>query len=127
MMRPICLLLSLFLFGFLLAVGAVSFDASFGPVVGAPWPVNINDPEVKEIAEFAVSEFNKESGKTLVFQKVVSGLGQDVAGVTYDLVIAVRDESLPSSPIVNYACYVWERSWENFRKLESFHQVLPSS
>ncbi|XP_024199820.1 cysteine proteinase inhibitor 1 [Rosa chinensis] len=119
-MRPICLLLSLFLFAFLLAVGNVSVE---GLETSAPWPVDINDAEVKEIAEFAVSEFNKQSRKMLVFQKVVSGLGQDVAGVTYDLVIAVRDESLPSSPIVNYASYVWERSWENFRKLESFHQV----
>ncbi|XP_024199823.1 cysteine proteinase inhibitor 1-like [Rosa chinensis] len=123
MMRPICLLLSLFLFGFLLAVGAVSFDASFGPVIGARLPFNINDPEVKEIAEFAVSEFNKQSGKTLVFQRVVSGLDQVVEGMSYYLVIAVRDESLPTSPILNYECHVWDRPWLNFRKLESFHQV----
>lgn len=51
----------------------------------SPWPVNIKDPILKEIAELAVSEFNKQSQKKLVFQNVVSGSGQLVAGRLYDL------------------------------------------
>ncbi|KAK9930843.1 hypothetical protein M0R45_018151 [Rubus argutus] len=40
--------------------GAVSDDMWSG----VPWPVNIKDPILKEIAEFAVSEFNKWSSRT---------------------------------------------------------------
>ncbi|KAL6192862.1 hypothetical protein ACLB2K_033948 [Fragaria x ananassa] len=135
-MRPNCLLLlSLFLFAPLLAFGdharmfprRVIDDAEEEELLSGMGPQrvnNINDAHLKEIAEFAVSEFNKESLKSLVFHKVVSGLVQLVAGDLYVLVIAVRDESLPASPIVNYQCRVNERLWlDDPLKLISFHQI----
>jgi hypothetical protein len=79
---------------------------------------------VKEIAEFAVSEFNKQSHKKLVFQKVVSCLRQHLKGRSYyRLVITVRDESLSTSPTVNYEGYVYDIRWKHFRKLDFFYQV----
>ncbi|XP_004298376.1 PREDICTED: cysteine proteinase inhibitor 1-like [Fragaria vesca subsp. vesca] len=116
-MRPNCLLLLLSLFLF---APLKELLAGMGPQ-----RVNINDAHLKEIAEFAVSEFNKESLKSLVFQRVVSGLSQLVEGDLYTLVIAVRDESLPASPIMNYQCRVNERVWlDDPLKLISFHQVF---
>ncbi|XP_004298375.1 PREDICTED: cystatin-1-like [Fragaria vesca subsp. vesca] len=135
-MRPnSLLLLSLFLFAPLLAFGdhsrmfprRVIDDAEEEELLSGMGPqrVNINDAHLKEIAEFAVSEFNKESLKSLVFQRVVSGLSQLVAGDLYTLVIAVRDESLPASPIMNYQCRVNERVWlDDPLELISFHQVF---
>ncbi|KAL6190151.1 hypothetical protein ACLB2K_036550 [Fragaria x ananassa] len=98
-MRPNCLLL--LLLAPLLAFGdhsrmfsrRVIDDAEEEELLAGMGPqrVNINDAHLKEIAEFAVSEFNKESLKSFVFQKVVSGISQLVAGSSYTLVIANSD------------------------------------
>ncbi|XP_050365332.1 cysteine proteinase inhibitor 1-like [Argentina anserina] len=123
MMQSNCLLLllSLFLFATLLADGERLCD---GELVCTVERADINDSRVKEMAEFAVSEFNKTSrNKELVFQNVVSGLVQLVQGLRYTLVIAVRDESLPSSPILNYEACVLEVPWMNSTTLDSFRQV----
>lgn len=118
---------SLDLFAFLLVAGLF---ASLSPLLlatpgdhpnyGAYRPIeDIHNPHVVEIAEFAVSELNKQFQKKLVFQSVVRGEKQVVAGENYKLVITVKDES--SS--VNYECVVWEKVWLKFRKLTSFHEV----
>ncbi|KAL6192865.1 hypothetical protein ACLB2K_033951 [Fragaria x ananassa] len=138
MMRPSCLLLlSLLLFASLqtgfgdhsrMFPRRVIDEAEVEEILAGMGPQrvnNINDAHLKEIAEFAVSEFNKESLKSLVFHKVISGLVQLVEGDLYALVIAVRDESLPASPIVNYQCRVQERVWlDDPLELISFHQVF---
>lgn len=91
-----------------------------GPLVGGWQPIkDLNDPHVKEIAEFAVSEYNKKSGKKLVLQSVVKGETQVVAGENYRLVMAVKDNSLAA----NYEGVVYERIWEHTRQLLSFKQV----
>lgn len=105
----------------LLAILAVllSLSASAaprGPATGGWEPIeNINDPHVKEIAEFAVSEYNKKSNKKLVFQSVVKGETQVVTGQNYRLVIAVKDDK--------YEAVVWERVWLHSKILTSFKQV----
>ncbi|KAL6206685.1 hypothetical protein ACLB2K_023932 [Fragaria x ananassa] len=104
---------SLDLFAFLLVAGLF---ASLSPLLlatpgdhpnyGAYRPIeDIHNPHVVEIAEFAVSELNKQFQKKLAFQSVVRGEKQVVAGENYKLVITVKDES--SS--VNYECVVWEK------------------
>ncbi|KAK9932852.1 hypothetical protein M0R45_020074 [Rubus argutus] len=122
-MRPNCLFLALFLFAFLLAVGAVSIHHSCHPS-GDPQTDKINNPVMKDIAEFAISEINKQSQKKLVFQKVVSRRHRKhLEGRIYRLFIEVRDESLPTGPIMNYKVYVYEICWKNFRKLKFFYQI----
>lgn len=94
------------------------------PIYGAYHPIeDIHDPHVKAIAEFAVSEFNKQFQKKLVFQSVVRGEIQVVAGKNYKLVITVTDESSLPTSTVNYECIVWEKIWVKFRKLTLFHVV----
>ncbi|PRQ38034.1 putative protein kinase RLK-Pelle-DLSV family [Rosa chinensis] len=78
---------------------------------------DINDPHVKEIAEFAVSEYNKKSGKKLELQSVVKGETQVVPGENYQLVIAVTD----NSSVAKYESVVYERIWEHTRELLSFN------
>lgn len=95
--------------------------APLGPATGGWEPIeNINDPHVKEIAEFAVSEYKKKSNKKLVFQSVVKGETQVVTGKNYRLVIAVKDDN---SLAVKYEAVVWERVWLHSKILTSFKQV----
>ncbi|XP_062000572.1 cysteine proteinase inhibitor 5-like [Rosa rugosa] len=89
-------------------------------VVGGWRPIeNIGDPHVKEIAEFAVSEYNQSQKKNLVFQSVVRGETQVVAGIKYRLVISVKEDD----SFENYEAVVWEKRWMKFRKLISFDDV----
>lgn len=121
-MRPYCLLAILAVFLPLVAAAAAAAAAADrrGALVGGWQPIKaLNDPHVKEIAEFAVSEYNKKSGKKLVLQRVVKGETQVVAGENYRLVIAVKDNSLTA----NYEGVVYERIWEHTRELLSFKQV----
>ncbi|KAM5588002.1 cysteine proteinase inhibitor 1 [Rosa sericea] len=122
---------SLDLFTFLLLAGLFAHlshlllaDPDDNPNYGAYHPIeDIHDPHVIEIAEFAVSELNKELQKKLVFQSVVRGESQVVAGQNYKLVVAVKDQSSYPTSSVNYECVVWEKVWLKFRKLTFFHEV----
>ncbi|XP_050387398.1 cysteine proteinase inhibitor 5-like [Argentina anserina] len=89
-------------------------------VIGGWTPIkNIGDPHVKEIAEFAVSEYNQSQKKSLVFQSVVRGETQVVAGIKYRLVISVNE----GDSLANYEAVVWEKIWIKFRKLISFNKA----
>ncbi|KAM5588879.1 cysteine proteinase inhibitor 1-like [Rosa sericea] len=113
-MRPFFCLLAI------LAVLLPLAAAARGGLAGGWRPIkDINDPHVKEIAEFAVSEYNKKSGKKLEFQSVVKGETQVVAGENYRLVIAVKDNSAAAK----YEGVVYEKIWEHTRELLSFDQV----
>lgn len=107
-------------------VTAVVFDSDIS--VGGWNPIkNIGDAHVKEIAEFAVSEYNQYSQKKkLVFQSVVRGETQVVAGIKYRLVITVKDDDDNNENLANYEGVVWEKSWIKFRKLISFNEVKSS-
>ncbi|PRQ42202.1 putative Cystatin domain-containing protein [Rosa chinensis] len=61
----------------------------------------------------------KKSKNKLVFQSVVKGETQVVAGENFRLVIAVKDKS----SAVKYEAVVWERLWLNSKILTSFKQV----
>lgn len=105
----------------LLSISAAAAPSPRGPVTGGWEPIeNINDPHVKEIAEFAVSEYNKKSNKKLAFQSVVKGETQVVSGQNYRLVIAVNGDN---SLAVKYEAVVWERVWLHSKILTSFKQV----
>ncbi|KAH7545330.1 cysteine proteinase inhibitor 1 [Ziziphus jujuba] len=80
---------------------------------------NLNDPHVQGIAEFAVSEYNKQSKAELKLDKVVKGETQVVSGTNYRLVLAVKNGAKSE----RYQAVVWEKPWENFKKLTSFDPV----
>ncbi|RWW25321.1 hypothetical protein BHE74_00058818 [Ensete ventricosum] len=88
-------------------------------IVGGWTPIeNIGDPDVAEIAEFAVAEHNHEAGTNLKLCKVVKGETQVVAGTNYKLVLGAKDGG--AGVVSEYEAVVWEKTWEHFRKLTSF-------
>ncbi|KAL2245005.1 cysteine proteinase inhibitor 5-like [Sesamum indicum] len=90
--------------------------------VGGWQPINPKDPQVVDIANFAVTEHNKEAGSALVFQDVVKGQKQVVAGINYQLVIAAGDGT-PAGVRLYYQAIVWEQASQKSRKLLSFQQI----
>nr|XP_029121651.1 cysteine proteinase inhibitor 1 [Elaeis guineensis] len=80
---------------------------------------DIKDPHVQEIAEFAVSEHNRLANTSLALSKVVKGETQVVEGINYRLVLEAKDGETKA----DYVAVVWEKVWENFRKLTSFTAV----
>lgn len=111
-MRPQCFVVFIALLLPFIAVAARS-----KALVGGWGPIeNLEDPHVKGIAEFAVSEYNKQSKAELKLVKVVKGESQVVSGTNYRLVIAVKNGAKSE----RYQAVVWEKTWENFKKLTSF-------
>lgn len=90
-------------------------------LVGGWTPIkNITDPHVAEIAEFAVTEYDKQSGKNLKLVKVIKGETQVVSGTNYRLLLTVKNESVTK----NYTAQVLEKSWIHFKNLTSFKPLL---
>lgn len=114
--NPRFLLLSLSL----LFLPFIFSDAKKGPLIGGWTRIkDIKDPQVTEIAEFAVDGYNKQSNTSLILQKVVKGETQVVAGINYRLVLKAKNGSVGKK----YQAVVWEKSWLNFRNLTSFTLV----
>ncbi|CAL0334564.1 unnamed protein product [Lupinus luteus] len=107
------ILLSL-LFLSLSAISATAINGGWTPIK------NINDHHVQEIAEFAVTEHNKQSGANLKLESVVKGESQVVSGTNYRLVLAASDGSAAAK---NYKAVVYEKPWQKFRNLTSFELV----
>jgi len=76
---------------------------------------DINDPHVTDIANFAVTEFNKQTGAKLRFEKVIKGESQVADGTNYRLTLSTSN-SVPNI----FEAVVNEKSWEHVRNLTSF-------
>ncbi|XP_070677700.1 cysteine proteinase inhibitor 1-like isoform X1 [Malus domestica] len=104
-------------------------DNRRGRICGGWWPIeNISDPHVKEIAEFAVSEYNEQAKgqNKLAFERVVRGDRQLVAGMNYRLVISAKNKSVADpndATPAEYEGIVWERTRLHFKQLTSFHRL----
>ncbi|KAL8469148.1 hypothetical protein ACS0TY_032110 [Phlomoides rotata] len=108
-----------FLSVLVLALPILGAAVGRSPLVGGWRPIaDPNAPEVVKIAKFAVDQHNKEAKTSLVFEKVVKGEQQVVAGVNYRLVISAA-EGRAAAP-KTYKAVVYSRSWENYQKLISF-------
>ena len=101
-----------------LLVGANVTSINFTTLRGRPIK-DLNSAKVQEVAQFAVSEHNKQANDKLQYQKVVRGHTQVVAGTNYRLVIAAKDGAV----LGNYEAFVWDKPWEQFRNLTSFQKV----
>ncbi|KAE9594747.1 putative Cystatin domain-containing protein [Lupinus albus] len=77
---------------------------------------NLNDPHVKEIADFAVTEHNKQSGNKLKLKSVIKGETQVVSGTNYRLLLTAND----GSAVKKYEAVVYEKLWLHYRNLTSF-------
>ncbi|KAJ0973622.1 hypothetical protein J5N97_015587 [Dioscorea zingiberensis] len=92
-------------------------NAKKPPLLGGSHPIkNLKDPHILEIANFAVSEHNKECKSNLIFQRLVGGKIGVVEGLEYHLIIEAKD----GTKLSRYEAVVWEREWLNFRQLTSF-------
>ncbi|CAL0309117.1 unnamed protein product [Lupinus luteus] len=79
-----------------------------------------NDTHVKEIADFAVTEHNKQSGENLKLESVIKGETQVVSGTNYRLVVTASNGTASKK----YVASVYEKPWENYRNLTSFDPAL---
>lgn len=79
---------------------------------------NVKDPHVQEMGNFAVAEYNKQTGESLKFKGVVSGEMQLVAGMNYRLILMAKNGGL----IAEYEVVVYECPWENLKELTSFER-----
>lgn len=96
--------------------------ASTVAVPGGWSPItNINDPYVRQIAEFAVNDHDKRTGQNFKLQRVIKGQSQVVAGVRYDLTFAVTDGS--ASHIIEAT--VQDQPWIPVRIVSSWHLISP--
>ncbi|CAJ2633537.1 unnamed protein product [Trifolium pratense] len=92
---------------------------------------DINDTQVIEIANFIVTEINKQIGATLKFKKVIKGQSQDVAGTNYHLIISTTNFIPNVYDAVVYECpwehvydaVVYDCPWLHVRKLTKFVPV----
>ncbi|BAT77323.1 hypothetical protein LR48_Vigan01g324600 [Vigna angularis] len=113
-MKPLqCLILLMFVLFASAVARKDNMSGGWSPIT------NINDPHVKEIADYAVTEYVKRSGHKLKLEKVLKGEIQVVAGLNYRLTLAAADGSSSN----NYEAIVWEKAWQHFRNLTSFTPV----
>ncbi|KAF3452089.1 hypothetical protein FNV43_RR08185 [Rhamnella rubrinervis] len=101
-----------------LFVAAASAARTKALVGGWKTVQDLKDPHVKEIIEFAVSKYNKQSKANLKFDSVVKGDSQVVAGINYRLVISVKNGNATE----RYQVVVWENT-KHFMKITSFNLV----
>ncbi|KAK8933941.1 Cysteine proteinase inhibitor 5 [Platanthera zijinensis] len=110
-----------------LLLSAALLSAAVGresPMVGGWSPIkNLGDPHVREIANFAVEEHDKQAGENQILIKVLSGETQVVSGVNYRLVIKVAD----GDALEDFEVIVWDKPWAKFRKLTSFRPIKHQS
>jgi|UPI0002130920 hypothetical protein len=61
---------------------------------------NVKDPYVQGVGEWAVKEHNRQTGESLQFAEVVSGMEQVVAGTNYKLNLATKDPTSSYQAVV---------------------------
>ncbi|TQD94132.1 hypothetical protein C1H46_020327 [Malus baccata] len=130
---PNCLLLVLtallYLFVAITAFGVGGgeehlYPPKYPPLRGGYFPFNnLNDPRLREIAEFAISKYNKIHDQKLVLQKLVHGQFQIAEGTNYKLVISVLNSSKVFSGPIKYEIIVFENLWRTIKELKSFVRV----
>uniref|UniRef100_A0ACD5TW43 Uncharacterized protein n=1 Tax=Avena sativa TaxID=4498 RepID=A0ACD5TW43_AVESA len=88
-----------------------------GPLGGWEQIPNLNDPEVQDLATWAVAEHARQASDGLQLKRVVSGIEQIVAGMHYKLRLdAVNGDGKEGM----YIADVSYQAWNNTRYLNSF-------
>lgn len=103
-----------------LVLAGLSSASRAEPLVGGWRPIkNMSDPHISEVAQFAVSEHNKQTNSKLELSRVIKGQTQVVEGQNYKLIIGAKDGGKDGK----YEAVVWEKVWEKFMELTSFKLV----
>ncbi|MBA2524478.1 MAG: hypothetical protein H0V18_01655 [Pyrinomonadaceae bacterium] len=90
------------------------------PKVGAYQPAELEKPEVKAAAEFAVQEQSKQEKTPIALQTMVKAHEQVVAGMNYRLTLSVIKDSKPQS-----ADAVVFRGLDSHYELKSWQWMKP--
>ncbi|GMP73441.1 hypothetical protein CsSME_00031199 [Camellia sinensis var. sinensis] len=104
---------------FVLSDGSAAYGGrkeAAGAVGGWLLIKNLKAAEVQEVAQFAMSEHNKQANAKLELERVVRGETKVVSGTNYRLVIAAKDGGVSTK----YEAIVWVKPWEHYRNLNSF-------
>ncbi|KAK7363830.1 hypothetical protein VNO77_05988 [Canavalia gladiata] len=81
---------------------------------------DFNDSHVKEIANFAVTEYDRKSDANLKLESVIDGYTKEkVDGISYSLALIATNDSLFNI----YSTEVWEKANSEYKKLISFFLV----
>nr|XP_011468409.1 PREDICTED: cysteine proteinase inhibitor 5-like [Fragaria vesca subsp. vesca] len=108
----------LVLLAFFLPVVVASTEKLY--LIGTWTPLNTSDPRAIRVAECAVTEYNKNAIKKLVFERLVSGRKVFASGAYYEIVIAAKNATLPDPPS-NYLASVWVQFMKT--RLRGFEKV----
>ncbi|XVF52080.1 hypothetical protein PTKIN_Ptkin04bG0236200 [Pterospermum kingtungense] len=91
-------------------------------LVGGWQPIkDLNDTVVREVAEFAVTEYNKRTKASLKLKSVVKGETQVVSGINYKLDVETTVGS--GGEDEEYEAVVWEKAVGRARSLTSFEPL----
>ncbi|GAA0145224.1 hypothetical protein LIER_05468 [Lithospermum erythrorhizon] len=117
---PLLLLLLTILISSISSSAAASLGGR--KLVGGFEPIkNPKDKYIIEIGQFAIDEHNKQAKTNLVFETVVKGEQQVVAGMNYRLYISAKDGETSNQ----YQAEVYDKPFgEKTRKLTSFKKVI---
>ena len=89
-------------------------------ITGGYSPIkDINDPQVTEIVNFAVTEYNKRTEAKLKFEKVIKGEIQFVEGTNYNVTLSASNSSVSNT----YETVVSENFQGDSKELTSFVRV----
>ena len=100
----------------LLLLVSSSVSTSHAQFLGGWQPIrDLNDPHVREIAVFAVSQYNVQENKGLELSQVLVGQKQLVSRMNYNLTLKVKD----GLSTAKYVAVVYE-SLKGEKVLESF-------
>ncbi|EXB41599.1 Cysteine proteinase inhibitor 1 [Morus notabilis] len=103
----------------IVAVLVAPLAAQWGEPGGWTPIKDLSDPHLKEIVDFAISEYNRKSNASLKLNSVVEGETQVVEGMNYHLIVTVAN----GAALERYEAVVWEMPWQHFISLTSFSRL----
>ncbi|KAK6787925.1 hypothetical protein RDI58_016450 [Solanum bulbocastanum] len=91
-------------------------NAKIGGIISVPFP---NSPEFKDLARFAIQDYNKKENAHLEFVENLNVKEQVVAGMMYYITLAAIDAGKKNI----YETKIWVKEWEDFKKVVEFKLV----
>ncbi|WMV35655.1 hypothetical protein MTR67_029040 [Solanum verrucosum] len=91
--------------------------AKLGGITDVPFP---NNPEFRDLARFAVQDYNKKENAHLEFVEVLNVKEQVVAGMMYYITLVATDDGYKKI----YKTKIWVKEWENFKEVQEFKQIV---
>ncbi|KAL3335828.1 hypothetical protein AABB24_031850 [Solanum stoloniferum] len=88
-------------------------NAKFGGIISVPFP---NRPEFRDLARFAIQDYNKKENAHLEFVENLNVKEQVVAGMMYYITLAATDAGKKNI----YETKIWVKEWEDFKKVVEF-------